>query len=415
MLGTQSPATLRARETPVRVGVVGAGEFGTQTVTAVARVPGMTVAAVADSDPERAFEACETAGVDAVGPAADLRGADAEGATVVLGDGAVLATADVDVLVEASGDPDAAARHAYRAVREGTHVVMATVETDAVVGPELAALAADRGVVYSLAYGDQPALIAEQVTWARLAGLDVVAAGRGTGEADSNAAVEMCAAANATGLAPDVPGMHAPAATLSDLPTAFRPEADGGRLSGDAAGGVVDVAVEPAGTDPRDAVTSGVFVVGTGPADARAFFRSKNRTGVHADPAGEYLAFHRPHHVPGGETTVSVAAAVRGETTGVPAAHVGEVTARALADLPAGATLRADPEDEGRIRGILERADAAREAGHVPFSLLDGGTLEREVAAGETIARGDVRLDRETNPFLRALRGVQEGLETGSV
>ena len=215
---------------PVRVALIGAGKFGSMFLSQVPHTPGLEVPVIVDLDPERAREACRTVGWD------DARIA----ATKFTDDGAAATAGNIDVIVEATGNPAVGIKHARAAIAAGKHIVMVNVEADVLAGPLLAEEARQAGVVYSLAYGDQPALTAEMVDWARATGFRVVAAGKGTkylpayhdvtpagvwshygltaGEAQSagmnpqmfnsfldgtKSAIEMAAIANATGL--DVP------------------------------------------------------------------------------------------------------------------------------------------------------------------------------------------------------------------
>ncbi|WP_435320906.1 hypothetical protein [Haloarchaeobius sp. TZWSO28] len=376
------------------------------------QVDGFAPVAVADSVEGRAEEAYTAAGVSSaelasVDTADEVTEVVEDGRRALLTDGDALAAAELDVIVESTGDPVAGARHAFEAIQGGTHVVTGTVEADATVGPFLADLAASRGVVYTMAYGDQPALIAELVAWARTVGLDVVAAGRGIGSYDANAAIELCAAANATGLPPDADGLHVPTVGLEDVPEQFRPTASGGCLS---TSGVVDGAVSPA--DQRraygESIADGVFVVVTAADDdTRAFIQRKNRAGAVASADGDHVAFFRPHHLPGSETPVSVAAAANGQHTGVPVAHIADVVATADRRIEPGTTVQIDyPKTNAPITAGLERAETAVRDGQVPFALLDGAEFTQSVDAGEPIRYGVVDLE-ET--FLRHFRAIGEG------
>lgn len=437
---------LAARDDPVRVGVVGAGTFGRNLADGAAVVDGLRVAGVADLDLDKAVRTLRGSGVGtperADDPAA-VRAAVAAGRPVVTDDAIALVRSDVDVVLEATGVPEAGARHAYEALVDGTHVVMATVEADTVVGPTLARLAEAAGVVYAHAYGDQPALTVELVEWARLVGFEVVAAGQGrdlraadrygtpddaldrfgfspgyVAEHDPNPrlynsfldgtkmAVESCAVANATGLPPDTPGMHVPTAEIAAVPDVLRPAADGGVLD---EAGVVDAVstVHPDGSTTDTGFPYGVFVV----------VRAKNErvrrhlhegigggAGVVTSADGEYALFYRPHHLPGVETAVSVAAAaVRGEPTGTARERVAEVVAAAKRDLDPGEVI--DGGGGERIYGRVERAGGTADA--VPLELLDGAEVRRPVERDDVLTRGDVELDRDS--FLHHLRELDAG------
>lgn len=440
------PTQLRTRPDPIRVGVIGAGLFGTNLIGQVEHAPGMRAAAVADIDTEKATDALTLAGVPqhnlvTVGSTGEANEVMSGGDRVVLSDGGDLTRTDVDVVVEATGIPNAAARHAFAAITAGTHVVMVSVEADTVVGPILAQLADRAGVTYSMAYGDQPALITELYDWARTVGLEVVAAGKGNafieeyrygGPADvfdrlgindglvdelglnprmynsfydgTKVAVEMCAVANATGLRPDVTGMHLPTAEIPAIPETLRPKTDGGILD---TTGVVDTisTLHPDGTPVSQDISFGVFIVTTTPnRRVQRYLEWNAGTGFYTASDGKYQVFYRPYHLPGLETTVSVANAVlRNEPTGVPHAHVGEVVGAAKRDLDPGDTI--DGGGGSTVYGLLAAADTAASEEYVPFELLDGAELRRPVKRDEIITQGDVHLEEDS--FIYHLRQVQ--------
>lgn len=437
---------LRDREEPIEVGVIGAGLFGTKLMDQIARVPGMRTAIVADLDTDRARKALEEANVDE--PVTEIDSVDDANRAIeatdaaVVDDPFVLTASDVDVVVEATGVPDAGAHHAYDAINEGKHVVMVTVEADTVVGPILAEMAENAGVTYSLAYGDQPALIVELCDWANTVGLDVVAAGKGnpyreeyrTGTPDdvfekygydesfieehdlnprmynsfldgTKVAVEMCSVANATGMEPDVPGMHLPTCEIPEIPDALRPEADGGLLSET---GVVDTVstLHPDGTSVDHSISFGVFIVTTTPNRAVGEYIEQNSgEGLYVSDCGEYQVFYRPHHLPGIETTVSIAAAaLDGQATGAPTDRTAEVVAAAKRDLEPGEEI--DGGGGYTVYGQLESAERADERNHVPFELLDGAELTRPVEQDDVITYEDVELDDSS--FIYTLRTLQD-------
>ena len=160
----------RAAGKPVRVALIGAGKFGSMFLSQVPHTPGIEVPVIVDLDPDRAREACRTVGWDSARIAATKFTADAAKAT----------SGNIEVIVEATGNPAVGIKHARAAIAAAKHIVMVNVEADVLAGPLLAEEAREAGVVYSLAYGDQPALTAEMVDWARATGFRVVAAGKGT-------------------------------------------------------------------------------------------------------------------------------------------------------------------------------------------------------------------------------------------
>lgn len=438
---------LADREAPIPVGVIGSGLFGSNTVAQIERVQGMTTAAIADVDVTKATETYLAAGIDeeTITPAATSTAANeaiAGGERAILEDGLQLVQADVDVVVEATGIPTLGARHAYEAIVAGKDVVMATVEADSVVGPALTELAEQCGVVYSMAYGDQPALIVELCDWANSVGLEIVAAGKGNtfrdeyryGSPDdvfnrlgfdeafvdshelnakmynsfldgTKVAVEMCAVANATGLRPDKTGMHFPTAEIPDIPDRLRPESDGGLLSDS---GVVETvsSLYEDGTSVTHDISFGVFVVTTTPTDRTRTYLSENAgTGYYVSEDGDYQVFYRPYHLPGVETTVSIANAVLyDEPTGASHYRVGEVVARAKRPLEPGDEL--DGGGGYTVYGVLEDATTADEADHVPFELLDGAMVRESVDRDAILTYDDV--DIETDSFIYTLRRLQD-------
>lgn len=425
---------LRNREDPIHVGVIGTGVFGSHTIYAIEGTPGMTTAAVADLVPEKARETLHRAGVspDEITSAAD--GADAteviaSGERAVLPDGGALIDAEIDVVVDATGVPTVAAKHAFHSITAGVDFVNVSVEADTVVGPVLARLASANDVVYSLAFGDQPAQIAALADWAGTTGLDVVAAGRTAGGVEPHGtpddslerhgwigpfverydpdpavynsfldgtkiAVESCAAANILGHPPDVTGMHAPRSTIADLPSKLRPTADGGLLSHP---GVVDA------IEPIDDEVSVFVVTATENTHLQAYFDARP---VPTASDGAYQCFHRSYHV-APETSYSIASAVlRDEPTGTPTTHVAEAVGAAKRTLEPGEDL--DGAGGYTAYGVVERADVAAENGYVPVELLEGATVVETVEQDEIITTDHVSLNQDS--FIYSLRRIQDDL-----
>ncbi len=426
---------------PIRVGLIGAGKFATMFLAQARRTPGLRVAAIADLAPERARIALVRAGwpEDAAG-ARDLDAALASGGVWLTDDGEALARAGaLDVIVEATGDPAAGLAHALAAIEAGHHVVMVTVEADALAGPLAAARARAAGVVYSMAYGDQPALIAELVDWARAAGFPVVCAGKGTKylpgyhrstpetvwdhygltaeEAaaggmnpkmfnsfldGTKSAIEMAAVANACGLEPQPEGLAFPPCGVDDLAHVLRPRAVGGQLS---RAGTVEVvsSEERDGRHVAGDLRWGVYVVFEAPDDyVRRCFAEY---GVRTDETGRYAALYRPAHLIGLELGISVAsAALRGEPTGTPRAFRGDVAATAKRDLAAGEVL--DGEGGYTVYGRLMPAADSLAAGALPLGLAHGARLARPVAEGAVVRWADVEID-ETAPAVGLRREME--------
>ena len=407
-------AQARERGTPVRAGLIGSGKFGSMFLGQVPTIDGLEVTAIADLDPDRVREACRTVGWD------DAR----LDATAILEDGAALAARDdVDVVIEATGNPRAGIAHAGAAIDAGKHVVMVNVEADVLVGPALARRAAAAGVVYSMAYGDQPALTAELVDWARAAGFAVAAAGKGTKylpayhqvtpddvwshyglspeEAraagmnpqmfnsfldGTKSAIEMCAIANACGL--DVPsdGLAFPPCGVDDLARVLRPREVGGQLEGRGIAETVS-SLERDGRPVFRDLRWGVYVVLEAQTDyAAACFR---QYGLPTDDTGRFAAMYKPFHMIGLELSISVlSAALRNEATGQAREMRATVAAVAKRDLTAGETL--DGEGGYTVWGKAQRVADAADA--LPIGLAHRVRMTRDVARGSVLSMADVEL-----------------------
>ncbi len=415
---------------PVRVGLIGAGKFGSMFLAQVPSIKGLDVAVIADLDPERAKAACRNVGWDTSRIAR----------TRFVSDGREACTDErVEVVIEATGSPAAGIAHALTAFEARKHIVMVNVEADTLAGAYLAGKARTAGVIYSMAYGDQPALIAEMVDWARAAGFQVAAAGKGTkylpayhmvtpdgvwehygltaAEAraagmnsqmfnsfldGTKSAIEMAAVANACGL--DVPqdGLHFPPCGAAALAHALRPKALGGMLEGD---GMVEVvsSLERDGTPvPRD-LRWGVYVVLKAQNDyAAACFR---QYGLPTDRTGRYAAMYKPFHLIGLELSISVLnVALRGEPTGSCRAWRGDAVAVAKRALKAGETL--DGEGGYTVYAKLIPAAKSLARNALPIGLAHHVKVLRDVAAGEIVTASDVALD-ENMQAVHIRRGME--------
>ena len=406
---------LRARESdPVRVAVIGAGKFSSMFLAQVRTTPGMRVVGVCDLLPERAQATLRRSGWSAEEIAALGVFPDAD---------SLIRRGDPEVVVEATGDPVAGVRHALACIAAGRHVVMVNVEADVLAGPLLARRATEAGTVYSLAYGDQPALIVELVEWARTCGFEVVCAGKGTkylpafhastpdtlwqhygisperaASGGMNArmfnsfldgtksAIEMAAVANATGLRPAAGGLSFPPCGSDDLAEMLKPAGDGGTLPHLGTVEVVSSLRRDGSPVERD-LRWGVYVTFAAPSDYAA--SCFGEYGVPTDRSGRYAALYRPAHLIGLELGVSIAsAALRGEPTGVPERFAADVVAVAKRDLRAGEVL--DGEGGSTVWGRLMPATDSLAADALPIGLAAGATLKRPIAAGEAVARADV-------------------------
>ncbi len=426
---------LREREAqgkPLRVGLVGAGKFGAMYLAQVPKTPGLHLVGIADLFPANAKINLQRVGWDAERyTAASLEAAFSSGLTHVGDDWqALVAHPLIDIVVEATGNPIAAVEHALAAFRHGKHVVMVTVEADAMCGPLLARRAAEAGVVYSLAYGDQPALICDLVDWARAAGFSVVAAGRGhkwlphfaqsTPETvwgyygltpeqakvgglnpkmfnsfldGSKPAIESTAVCNATGLTPAPYGLTFPPASVDDIPNVMRPKSEGGHLHHKGQVEVISSLETDGRVIPYD-IRFGVFVVFEGETEyIRNCFKEYM---VRTDSSGRYACLYKRWHLIGLEVGISVASVgLRGEPTGCPTGFRADVVATAKRDLKAGETL--DGEGGYTVVGKLMPAKASMEIGALSLGLAHGVKLLKPVAAGQPVRWVDVAVDESSN------------------
>jgi predicted homoserine dehydrogenase-like protein len=426
---------------PVAVGVIGAGKFGTMFLSQARLTQGLHVVGVADLDIARAHSQLATAGWPAELYAATLL-ADAhkKRATLVTDDAmALISDPRIEVIVEATGVPGAGIHHCLQAIANGKHIVMVNVEADAVAGPLLARRAKAAGVVYSLAWGDQPALICEQIDWARAAGFKVICAGKGTryephyhkSNPDNvwdildkylnitdrksinpkmfnsfvdgtKSGIEMTAVCNATGLVPQSDGLHFPPATRFELADVCKPKSDGGTLEKE---GVTEVtsSVYRDGSDVPHHLALGTYVVFEGETDyARRCFKEY---AMLPDKSGKYAALYRPIHMIGLELGISVAsAALRNEPTGAPTGFRSDVVATAKRALKAGEML--DGEGGFCVWGRQTSANVSLERELLPLGLAHNVKLKRDIPEGGALKWSDVVYD-PNDPAVKVRREME--------
>jgi len=419
----------QAEGRPLRVGLIGAGKFGAMYLAQVPRTVGVHLVGIADLSPANAAVNLERVGWKrAQYDASSLDDALAKGNTH-LGDDwqALLAHPKVDIVVECTGNPVAAVEHCLAAFAQGKHVVNVTVEADALCGPLLARRAQAAGVVYSLAYGDQPALICDLVDWARTAGFPVVAAGRGhkwlphfaestpetvwghygltpeqakTGGLNpkmfnsfldgSKPSIESTAVCNAAGLVAPPDGLTYPPASVDDIPFVCRPIAEGGVLHQKGQVEVISSLEKDGRVIPYD-IRFGVFVVFEGESEyIRNCFREYM---VRTDPSGRYACLYKRWHLIGLELGISVASVgLRGEPTGAATCFNADVIATAKRDLKPGEML--DGEGGYTVWGKLFQAGKSLAYGGLPLGLAHQVKLVRAVKKGQSLTWGDVAMDQ---------------------
>ncbi|WP_111786157.1 1-deoxy-D-ribulose 5-phosphate reductoisomerase [Brucella pituitosa] len=406
LVGLARDLQLRAETgKPIRIGLIGAGEMGTDIVTQVARMPGIEVGALSARRLPNTFKAVRTA----YGDDDNAREANSESAmTSAIESGKIAVTGDndlilsnplIDVIIDATGIPEVGAETGIKAIEHGKHLVMMNVEADVTIGPYLKAQADKHGVIYSLGAGDEPSSCMELIEFVSTLGYEVVSAGKGKNnplnfdaipddyqeEADrrnmnvrllvefidgSKTMVEMAAIANATGLVPDIAGMHGPRASIDQLSSTLIPQADGGVLT---KSGVVDYSI-------GKGVSPGVFVVAK-----MDHPRLNERLEDLKIGKGPYFTFHRPYHLTSLEVPLTVARAVlHGKSDMVPLPKpVAEVCAVAKKDMQPGEKL--DAIGQYCYRSWIMTTPEARAAKAIPCGLLQNGTVTAPIKKGELI------------------------------
>ncbi|MEM9331476.1 MAG: NAD(P)H-dependent oxidoreductase [Pseudomonadota bacterium] len=390
---------------PIRIGVVGCGEMGTDLITRVAHMKGVEISAVADRNPDRVTSALniayETAEIGKSVSNQQAMSTAIEAGKMAITDDSFMVTENplIDVLIDATGVPAVGAEIGMRAMEHGKHLTMMNVEADVCIGPYLKAQAEKLGVVYSLGAGDEPSSCMELIEFVSAMGHEIVCAGKGKNNPlnfdaipddyqeeatrrnmsvrmlvefvdGSKTMVEMCAIANATGLVPDKAGMHGPSATVDQLSSTLIPASDGGVLSKN---GCVDFSI-------GKGVSPGVFVI----ADM-SHPRITERMEDLKMGKGPYFTFHRPFHLTSLEVPLTCARAVLyGKADMVPLSKpVAEVCAVAKRDIKAGETLGAVGEYDYRA-WIMPREQALVETA-MPCGLLEKAIVNSDIKKGEVI------------------------------
>ena len=430
------------QDNPVRIGIIGCGKFASMFLAQALRTPGIHVAAIADLKPEDARRNLARIGWPAERyAAADLAAALRSGGTWITEDAeSVFAGDPINIVIDSTGDPASGVRHVLLACRHGKSIIMVNVEADALAGPLLAKKAREAGIVYSLAYGDQPALICDLVDWARASGFEVTAAGRGhkwlpefqfytpdnvwdgygltprqaeqgglnpkmfTSFLDgTKPAIESTAVANATGLTPAPDGLSYPPASIDQLPNVCRPRSEGGALNHR---GQVEV-VSSLRRDGRPLdydIRFGVFVAFE--ADSDYIARCFEEYGLQTDDSGRHAVMYKRWHLIGLELGISVASvALRREPTGAATGWRADAVAVAKRDLQAGDLL--DGEGGYTVSGRLMPAARSLAEGALPMGLAHGVRLTGARAKGQLIRWSDVAAD-SAHPAVQIRREMEE-------
>ena len=428
---------LRQRDTeqnPIRIGMIGAGKFGSMFLAQANRLPGIHIIGIADLNPSNAHSNLAYVGWSAEKYAATSLNDAVKTGTSFVGDDwqALVSHPAIDMIIECTGDPVAAVHHVITAFEQGKNVINATVEADAFCGAGLSQAAIEAGVVYSMAYGDQPALTCELVDWARTCGFKVVAAGRGhkwlaeyrfstpetiwnywglTAEQaergrlnpkmfnsfldGSKPAIESAAIANATGLGVPRNGLAFPPGGVDDIANLMRPKSAGGVLESE---GLVEVisCLTPDGAEIPHDIRKGVWV--TIEADNDYVRNCFEEYKVITDTTGRYMSLYKKWHLIGLELGMSVASVgLRGEPTGAATCFNADVPAIAKADLGAGSML--DGEGGFTIYGGVRPAAMSVTNRYLPLGLANNVKLVRPVKKDQPITLDDVEIETTSTAY----------------
>jgi len=400
--------------------------MGSGLAHAIDNITGMRVSAIADIVVDRAIRTFEQIGFDrddirvvsGLGEAVDS----IRESKVVVAEDAILLTAipEIDANVEATGVTEVGARVAYESIMNRKPIVMLNAETDVTIGYYLNVLARKTGALYTVASGDEPGVLKMLYEQATLMGFQVICLGKGKNNSvntsitpeecveearskgmnpkmlssfidGTKTMVEMAAVANATGLTPDVPGMHGPKVDLDDLLSRFVPKVDGGILSGP---GRVEYSTGK--------IAPGVFaVVHT----EDRYVQQDMKFITHCE--GPYYLHFRPYHLCDLETPQSIAEAVLlNEVTVTAETTSAEVVCTAKRDLKTGE--KVDGIGGTDWHGVIHRFDEARSKRAIPIGIAAGGIVKHTIRKGEILTEENFSPD--TTTLVYRLRALQDSL-----
>ncbi len=334
---------------------------------------------------------------------------------------------DIEIFIEATGNPIVGTVHANKIIKNKKHIILVNVEADITCGKYLSDQATKNNVICSMAYGDQPSLILEQIEWARLNGFEVVCAGKGTkyhpsfeystpdtvwghygltkeraeNESGMNpkmfnsflcgdkSAIEMCAVSNGANLKCPSDGLTFPPVGVYDIAKKMIPKKDGGLIESQ---GQVEVisSIDLEKKDIQNDLRWGIYIV----------LKAKNEYvkncfkdyGMVTDSSGNYSAIWRPYHYIGLELAQSIySIALDSRATGFTKNYNAEVASIAKKNLKKGEKL--DGEGGFCVRGRLINSKKSKNEKILPLGLTDAAILKKDISKDEVIKLEDVELN----------------------
>ena len=407
---------LEERKDPIRVAFIGCGKFVSMFLSQYSHLNKIEIDSIVDLNIDQAKKNCFKSGINE-GEISKINFSNSLDQII---------DRNIEIFIEATGNPIVGTVHAVKILKSKKHLILVNVEADITCGKYLSDLAKENGVICSMAYGDQPSLILEQIEWARLNGFEVICAGKGTkyhptfeystpdtvwghygltkeraeNESGMNpkmfnsflcgdkSAIEMCAVSNAANLKCPSNGLTFPPVGVYDIAKKLVPKNDGGLIDFD---GQVEV-ISSIDLDKKDIPNDlrwGVYIV----------IKAKNEYvkncfkdyGMVTDSTGNYSAIWRPYHYIGLELAQSIySIALDNRATGYTKNYNADVGSVAKKNLKVGEKL--DGEGGFCARGKLITSHKSKSEMILPLGLTDNAILKKDIKKDEVIKIEDVEL-----------------------
>ena len=408
---------LENRKEPIRIAFIGCGKFVSMFLAQYNHLDKIQIDSIVDLNIDRAKKNCINSGLNSstVNEINFTNSLDN------------ILDRNIEIFIEATGNPIVGTVHASKIIKNKKNIILVNVEADITCGKYLSDLAIENNVICSMAYGDQPSLILEQIEWARLNGFSVVCAGKGTkyhptyeystpdtvwghyglskerAEIESGmnpkmfnsflcgdkSAIEMCAVSNAANLKCPKNGLTFPAIGVYDIAKKMIPKSDGGLIDFE---GQVEV-ISSIDFDKKDILNDlrwGVYIVIKAQNEyVKNCFKDY---GMVTDTSGNYSAIWRPYHYIGLELAQSIySIALDNRATGFTKNYNADVASYAKKDLKKGDKL--DGEGGFCARGRLITSEKSKNEKILPLGLTDNAVLKKDINKDDIISLNDVELN----------------------